>query len=295
MTDPSDSIGTTDATIAAATSLGPVHLTVSDLGRSVSYYEQAIGLSVRERSDDHAVLGTGADSLLVLVQERGARPADGYTGLYHVALLLPTRADLAAWIAHGVRDRVALTGMSDHFVSEALYLRDPDGHGIEIYADRPRGVWEGIVAERMTSVPLDVDAILTELPSGAADDYTGMPDGTVMGHVHLRVADIAETVAFYEHVLGFELMAQLGTQAAFLAAGGYHHHIGANTWESAGAPPAPHGFATLRHATLQLPDEGERKRVLGRLQAGDAVSVQDTPGGPLVRDPSGNAWVLAVG
>lgn len=294
MTDGSDDAHTDGAQIAAATSLGPVHLTVSDLGRSISYYERAIGLSVRERPDDRAELGTGADTLLVLVEERGARPADGYTGLYHVALLLPTRPDLAAWIAHGVRERVALTGMSDHFVSEALYLRDPDGHGIEIYADRPRDVWEGIVAERMTSLPLDVDAILTDLPSGATDAYPGMPDGTVMGHVHLRVADIAETVAFYEHVLGFELMAQLGTQAAFLAAGGYHHHIGANTWESSGAPPAPPGHATLRQATLRLPDERERDRLLRTLQSSGAEP-EDTAHGPLVRDPSGNAWVLDVG
>jgi len=155
--------GPTQAQIAAATSLGAVHLTVSELERSVSYYRQAIGLSVLERSDDHAVLGAGTEPLIVLFEDSGARPADGHTGLYHAALRLPHRADLAAWLAHAARDRVALTGLSDHFVSEALYLRDPDGHGIEIYADRPREVWEGMVAERMTSLPLDVDDLLGEL------------------------------------------------------------------------------------------------------------------------------------
>jgi len=281
------------AQIAPATSIGAVHLTVSELERSVFYYQQAIGLSVLEQSEDRAVLGSAANPLLVLVEERGAKPADGYTGLFHVALLLPTRADLAAWLAHAGRDHVALTGMSDHFVSEALYLRDPDGHGIEIYADRPRDVWQGMVAERMTSIPLDVDDLLAELPASAADGYAGMPDGAVMGHVHLRVADIAETVLFYRDLLGFELMAQLGAQAAFLAAGGYHHHIGANTWESAGAAPPPPGHATLRHATLRLPDEDERDHVLRRVRAG-GHEPQDTPDGPLVRDASGNAWVLSV-
>ena len=279
------------------TSLGAVYVTVSDLGRSVAYYQAAIGLRVLERSGDHAALGAGADAgadpLLVLVEERGARPADGYTGLFHFALLLPRRTDLAAWLAHAARDRVALTGLSDHFVSEALYLRDPDGHGIEIYSDRPRDVWEGIVAERMTTLPLDVDDLLSELGESTSAGYDGMPAGTVMGHVHLRVSAIAETVAFYRDLIGFGLMTQLGSQAAFLSAGGYHHHIGANTWESAGAGPPPAGSATIRHATIVLPDRDERDRVLQRLRAAGR-EVEGSPDGPIIRDPSGNPWVLAL-
>ena len=271
---------------------GPVHLTVADLDRSLDYYGSEIGLSVVARNGASAELGTVERTLLVLTEEPGAAPADGYTGLYHFALLVPERVDLARWLAHAARDRVALTGMSDHAVSEALYLRDPDHHGIEIYCDRPREQWEGRVAELMTTVPLDVNGLLGELEDPATASFGGLAEGTVMGHVHLRVSDVDATVRFYRDVLGLELMAQLGPQAAFLAAGGYHHHLGSNTWESRGAGPAPAGSATLRHYTLLVPDQGERDAAVQRLeQAGHAI--ESTDGGPLVRDPSGNALVLA--
>ena len=199
----------------------------------------------------------------MLVEEPGARPGRGYTGLYHFALLLPARVELARWLAHAARTRIPLQGLSDHFVSEAIYLGDPDGHGIEIYADRPRERWEGIVAQRMTTLPMDVDDLFRELDDPATEPFEGLPAGTVMGHVHLRVAAIPETVAFYRDLLGFGLMAQLGNQAAFLSAGGYHHHLGANTWESAGAPPPPAGTAALRHATIVLPDTPSATDSLG--------------------------------
>ena len=187
------------ADVPPDTRMGAVHLTVADLERSIDYYETAIGLRVHERAGSRAALGTGGEDLLVLVEEPGARPADGYTGLYHFALLVPERADLARWLAYAAQHQVELTGMSDHFVSEAIYLRDPDGHGIEIYWDRPREVWEGQVAERMTTEPLDVRDLLR-----AVDDrpFDGLAGGTVMGHVHLRVADVPATVAFYSDVLG---------------------------------------------------------------------------------------------
>jgi catechol-2,3-dioxygenase len=140
--------------IAPTTSLGAVHLTVSDLERSLDYYGREIGLTELERGAGRASLGAGDTELLVLREEPGARPADGYTGLFHLALLVPDRASLARWLAHAARDRVALTGLSDHDVSEALYLRDPDHHGIEIYADRPRELWDGQVGARLTTVPL---------------------------------------------------------------------------------------------------------------------------------------------
>jgi len=274
--------------LPATTSLGAVHLTVSDLDASVAFYRGAVGLEELERRDGVARLGTGRTELLVLVEERGARSSRGYTGLYHFALLLPGRADLARWLAHAGRERVPLQGLSDHYVSEAIYLGDPDGHGIEIYCDRPRELWEGSVGQRMTTQPLDVSDLLGVLAEPESEPFDGLPAGTVMGHVHLKVASIAETVTFYRDVLGFALMAQLGHQAAFLAAGGYHHHIGANTWESAGAPAPPPGSAALRHATVVLPDEGERDRVLARVDAaGTAVE------GDIVRDPSGNALELA--
>jgi len=277
--------------IAPETTVGPVHLTVADLDRSLDYYGSAIGLETLERGAGRASLGSAGRELLVLVEEPGARPAPRSTGLFHFALLLPDRPALARWLAHASRDRVALTGLSDHAVSEAAYLRDPDWHGIEIYADRPRETWEGRVGELITTMPLDVDDLLSELDDPAAEPFDRLADGTVMGHVHLQVSEIPETVAFYRDLLGFDLMAQLGDQAAFLSAGGYHHHLGANTWESAGAGPPPPGSASLRHATIVLPDAAERDRVAGALSdAGHELEEGD--GGPAVRDPSGNALLL---
>src|SRR5258705_1123685 len=150
------------ADLPPETRMGAVHLTVADLDRSLAYYESQIGLRVHAREDGHAQLGTGGEDLLVLTEEPGAHPADGYSGLFHLALLVPERVDLARWLAHAARDRVPLSGMSDHFVSEALYLRDPDHHGIEIYADPPREPWEGQVA-RLTTMPPDTTDLLATL------------------------------------------------------------------------------------------------------------------------------------
>ena len=274
--------------ISPRTTVGPVHLTVSDLDASLGYYRDSIGLDLLERADGRARVGAGGRELLVLVEEPGARPAVGHTGLFHFALLVPERPDLARWLAHAARDGVALTGLSDHFVSEAIYLDDPDGHGIEIYCDRPRELWEGLVGERLTTMPLDTGGLLGELADPRTERFDGLPGGTAMGHVHLRVASIPEAVAFYRDVLGFALTAEYGTQAVFLAAGGYHHHIGANTWQSAGATPPPPGTAALRHATIVLPDAAERDRALARVEAAGGRVDGDT-----VRDPSGNALVLA--
>lgn len=293
--------------LPASTTVGAVSLTVAELDRSLDYYTHAIGLRVLSRSRERVSLGAGSRELLSLVEEPGARPARGHTGLYHFALVVPERVDLARWLEHAARDHVRLVGLSDHFVSEALYLSDPDQHGIEIYWDRPRAVWEGQVAQRMTTLPLDVNALLRELdgqPSGPSEaTYPGLPERTSMGHVHLRVADIPKTLAFYRDLLGFALMAQLGRDAAFLSAGGYHHRIGANTWESAGASPAPAGTAALRHATIVLPDAQARDRVLDRVRASggqveggqvERGQLEDGPGGPVIRDPSGNALMLTI-
>ncbi len=185
-------------------------------------------------------------------------------------------------------------GLSDHFVSEALYLSDPDAHGIEIYWDRPRQLWEGRVAERMTTRPLDLDDLLGELGDPRREVFDGLPDGTAMGHVHLKVASLPETVTFYRDVLGFGLMAEFGSSAAFLGAGGYHHHLGTNTWESLGAEPAGDGIASLRAATIVLPDETERQKAVERVeQSGQAPERTDL--GITVRDPSGNRLLLVTG
>ncbi|HET7043967.1 MAG TPA: VOC family protein [Gaiellaceae bacterium] len=283
----------TTAEISPLTTVGPVHLTVADLERSLGFYATAIGLETLEAGERRATLGAGGRALLVLVEEPGARPAAGHTGLYHFALLVPGRSDLARWLAHAARDRVPLTGLSDHFVSEAIYLTDPDGHGIEIYRDRPREHWEGQVAEAMTTLPLDVQDLLGVLDDTASEPFDRLAAGTVMGHVHLKVAAVEDTVAFYRDALGLGLMARFGAQAAFLSAGGYHHHLGANTWESAGASPPPPGSAALRRATVVLPDGAERDRVVARLEAA-GHPVAEADGGPLVHDPSGNAIELAV-
>jgi catechol 2,3-dioxygenase len=285
---------TADSAIAATTRMGPVRLSVADLERSIAYYGDALGLAVLGRADGVVTLGAGVRELLVLEEVPGAVPSDGYPGLYHFALLLPERADLARFLAHAARERVPLVGLSDHFVSEAIYLQDPDHHGIEVYWDRPRELWAGRVGERMGTWALDVDALLAEVPDPATEPFDGLADGTVMGHVHLRAADVPETVGFYRDVLGFELMAQLGAQAAFLAAGGYHHHLGANTWETRRREPAPAGTAALREVTILLPDALERDRIVARLEAADIVT-EAVDGAVLLRDPSGIPLRLEAG
>jgi len=264
--------------IAPDTHMGLVELSVSDLERSLAYWQETIGLRVLSRENGSAELG--ADMPLVrLVEEPGARPAQGFTGLFHVALLVPDRPSLGRFLAHAAREQIPLTGLSDHVVSEAIYLRDPDYHGIEVYADRPREQWEGRVSQTMTTRPLDTDSLLDE---AGDNEFEGLPDGTVVGHVHLCVRDVDETIAFYRDQLGMGLTAHAGDQAAFLSAGGYHHHLGGNTWETRGAPPAPEGTARLLGFTIVVPDDEELARVAERM------------GGTEVRDPSGNQLVLTV-
>jgi catechol 2,3-dioxygenase len=283
--------------IAPETRMGPVELSVADLERSLDYWQRTVGLRLLERENGTASLGTDAE-LVSLTEEPGAQPDLGHTGLFHVALLVPDRPSLARWLAHAAREGVQLTGLSDHAVSEAIYMRDPDHHGIEIYADRPRALWEGEVGRLMTTLPIDVDDLLGELDDPAAEPFEGLPEGTGVGHVHLRVADIPAAIDFYNRVLGFDVMAQAGPAAAFLSAGGYHHHVGANTWESRGASPAPPGFATLRHATIVVPDAAELDRVAGRVadegQEPEPHSARGSGGGVLVRDPSQNTLLLTA-
>lgn len=283
------------AEIPAATRPGAVHLVVSDLDRSVGFYERAIGLTLRERSAGRAYLGAGAEDLLVLIERPGAVSARGYCGLYHFALLVPARVDLARWLAHAARERIQLTGVADHYVSEAIYLSDPDDHGIEIYWDRPRETWEGQVAQRMTTLPLDTQGLLGELKDPAREPFERIAPDTVMGHVHLCVAEIPGTIAFYRDLLGFGLMARLGDQAAFLSAGGYHHHLGANTWESAGAAQPPPGTASLNAITIVLPSAADRDRLAARVaDDGQAPEPESVDEGVLVGDPSGNPIVLSA-
>jgi catechol 2,3-dioxygenase len=278
------------AGIAPATRMGAVHLTVSDLARSLDYYESVLALQVHARENGSARLGAGGEDLLVLCEEPGAQPAPRNTGLFHFALLVPSRHDLARWLAHAANMKVRFEGMSDHLVSEAIYLRDPDWHGIEIYRDRPRDEWErdGEFV-RMATLPLDVQGLLSTLDEDEPA-FERMPVDTTMGHVHLQVADIAATETFYTD-LGFDLQARYGDQASFLSAGGYHHHLGANVWNSRGAAPPPPGSAALRHFTVLLPDDDELGRVSERIPG--ATPVPDGSG-IAVKDPANNALILDV-
>src|SRR5215208_1956606 len=193
--------------ISPAARMGAVHLTVSDLARSVDYYERVLGLQVHSRANGNAALGAGGEDLLVLYEEQGAEPAPRSTGLFHFALLLPSRHDLARWLAYAAALKVRFEGMSDHLVSEAIYLRDPDWHGIEIYRDRPRAEWErdGEFV-KMATLPLDVQGLVSTLEEGEPP-FAQMPRDTTMGHVHLQVAEIPATEAFYTR-LGFDLQAR---------------------------------------------------------------------------------------
>jgi catechol 2,3-dioxygenase len=271
-----------------------VTLSVADLGRSIDYWQNAIGLGVNEREEGIARLGVPGRDLVVLEEQRGARPGRGTnTGLFHLALLLPARADLAAWLAHAAESGVRLTGASDHFVSEALYLRDPDGHGIEIYRDRPRDTWEQMPdgSLRMGTVALDLHDVMRDRDPSRA--FERMPDGTVMGHIHLQVAQLADARRFYEDLLGFDVTVEIPGQASFLSTGGYHHHLGMNVWAGVGAPPPPPDQAAMRRAALVVSDADALDAIEERLSDAGHEPVRDD-GRLLVADPSRNPLELRL-
>ncbi len=299
--------------IPADTRIGAAQLTVSDRERSRRFYEQALGLRTLA-VDDGPALTLGAEDgvpLLVLYGDRQAPPRDPRrTGLFHFALLVPTRRDLAVALARLAGAGWQLTGASDHLVSEALYLHDPDGNGAEIYRDRPRSEWPhdqaGVV--QMATLPLDLDGLLGELdgelgpdwrdqPGVAADTANAplppMPAGTYIGHMHLQVSELHDSEAFYSGLLGFDVTVRSYPGALFLSTGGYHHQIALNTWNSLGAgPPAP-GSIGLRAFELALPDAATREQLLKRLDAA-GVPLRSDAHGTLVRDPSGNALLLTA-
>jgi catechol 2,3-dioxygenase len=281
--------------LAPETHVGPVELTVADLDRSLDYYRDVVGLRELSREDGVMRLGADGTELLALHEQPGAEPAPRSTGLFHFALLVPDREALARWLVHAAREQVPISGMSDHLVSEAIYLRDPDWHGIEVYRDRPRSEWprSGDSIE-MATLPLDTRDLVDTLDDPQAAEFDGLPAGTTMGHVHLQVADIPATERFYRDVLGFDVMARYGTDATFMAAGGYHHHLGANTWNSRGATPPPAGAAAMRNATIVFPDADERDRAAARV-ADSGQEPQAVDGGDaLVRDPAGNGLLLTT-
>lgn len=281
--------------VAPSTTVGTVYLTVADLDRSIAFYERMLGLRAGERDGDTASMFAGDEQLLSLTEQAGAQPVHGHTGLFHFAVLLPERVDLARWFVHAADAGAPITGLSDHFVSEAIYLRDPDGHGIEVYADRPKDTW--LYEDGSLSVgasPLDTTGLIAELgPDPVDSPYERMPDGTRMGHVHLHVAELEHMDAFYRDVLGFDVMGTWPGQATFLSAGGYHHHVAGNLWAGRGATPPPPGSAALRMATIVSPDIAERDRLVARVADSGQEPVA-VPEGVLVRDPSQNPLLLAA-
>jgi catechol 2,3-dioxygenase len=282
---------TTRAGIDPQTAIGPVSLTISKLDRSVRFYEAHLGFAIHRREERTVCLGAGGPDLLVLSQCETAPRVRGTTGLYHFAVLVPSRADLARALRRIVETDTVLQGAADHGVSEALYLADPDGNGIEVYRDRPRADWPRVGGQlRMGADPLDVEAILADDPGR---DGRGLSPETVMGHVHLHVSRLDEAERFYVDQLGFDVTQRYGPSALFVSAGGYHHHIGLNTWAGVGAPPPPPGAIGLRHFVVRLPDEAARSSVSDRLRAAN-IAIETRDDGLLVRDPAGNAILLTA-
>jgi catechol 2,3-dioxygenase len=291
------STSSTDARIHPAADVGLVALTVADLDRELAFYTDVMGFALlRQEAAEagrEAVLGAVSAPLLVLREARGAAHAPrSATGLYHFAILVPTRADLGRWLRHWLELGLPLPGQGDHLVSEALYLNDPEGNGIEIYRDRPRERWTWENGQvRMATDPVDIEGVLAEAQA-EGKPFEGLPAGTKIGHIHLQIGDIAPAEAFYHGILGFDVVAQLPS-ALFVSAGGYHHHIGMNTWHSRGRGPAPEGSAGLRHFTLRLPDAAAIAAVVARLDAaGIAHRVED--GGVAFEDPWRNRILLTT-
>jgi catechol 2,3-dioxygenase len=272
--------------LPAALRLGQVDLTVADLDRAIAWYERSLGLRLHRREGDTAELGDGTETVVVLHEDPAARPAGRHAGLYHYALLYPDRRELARATRRLIDTRTPVQGASDHGTHEAIYLPDADGNGIELAADRPRSAWPAGLGYSGGPDPLDVEDLLAAAAGEATPDAVG--EGLRMGHLHLHVGDLDEGLRFYRDVLGFEVQANLGS-AAFVSAGGYHHHLGFNTWQGVGAGPPPEHTAGLRRWLVELPSPDDVAAVRARVDAA-GLPVEEIDGGFVVRDP----WQTAV-
>ncbi|HMC06504.1 MAG TPA: VOC family protein [Solirubrobacterales bacterium] len=273
---------------------GAISLNVADLDRQRAFYEETIGLRELDSSDGAVRLGAAGTPVVELVEARSASPRPPRTsGLFHLAVLVPSRRDLAASLCRAARSGWSFVGAADHFVSEALYLDDPEGNGIEIYRDRPREEWryrDG--APEIATLPLDVQGLAGELREGDARE-DGVPDGTKLGHVHLNVGDLGDAGAFYHGMLGLDKVREY-PGVLFLSSSGYHHHLGLNTWAGEGAPPPPEGALGLRRFELVVDGEEELDEIERRLRQGGAEVERDGRGLELA-DPSGNRVLLRAG
>jgi len=285
-----DTIAPSGALLADPTRLGSVELQVSDLDRSVDFYTRVIGLTLRERDEQVAALGAGGEDLVTLHGNPAALPARG-SGLYHYALLFPSREELAHAARRLAESATRIDGASDHGTHEAIYLPDPDGIGIELAADRPREQWPDLHSDALFAAgpqPLDVGALFETIGEEPTRPLAG--PGLAMGHVHLHVGDLDAASRFYVDGLGFELMMGIPT-ARFVSAGGYHHHVAYNVWRGLGAPAAPAGSIGLRHWTLVTAGAQERAAVSERLSA-LGVALEERAEGTLARDPFGIAVLI---
>ena len=277
--------------IHPATSLGPTTLAVTDAERALTFYRDLLGFKVLAHEQSQIKLGAGDLHLLTLLPGAARPRKRGATGLYHVAILLPSRPHLAQILARLAAANYSI-GASDHNVSEALYLSDPDDNGLEIYRDRPRAEWryrpDGQVV--MGTDRLDADGILGELP---AEPWNGMPAGTTIGHMHLQVSDLPTAEAFYHGLLGFDVMVRGYPGALFLSAGGYHHHLGLNTWESANGPRRPADAAGLRSFVVKLPDAAALSALRERIGAA-GLPISEHDGDLTIDDPWGNQVELRI-
>ncbi|MCX6081878.1 MAG: VOC family protein [Chloroflexi bacterium] len=293
----------TEYSIHPATLLGHVSLTVANLDNQIAFYEQALGFRLHWREGKRAGLGAGAADLLQLVEEPDSKKYQRVTGLYHFAIVFPSRRELARAVARLFAIKVR-NYPTDHINTKTTYLSDPEGNGIELYAESPEDgtfvIENGDFVTRRADgslsdgrETLDVHALFSHL---LADDKLDVPipEGTRLGHMHLHVRNVQEAVDFYHGLLGFDLIGFSSTfQAAFVSAGGYHHHIGLNAWQGAGAPPPPADAVGLRYFSVTLPDQQSLDEISARLAAA-SIAVNQTDHGLLLHDPSENGIMLTV-
>jgi catechol 2,3-dioxygenase len=266
-----------------------VHLTVTDLDRAIAFYAGVLGLRLHEREGSRATLGDGRENALVLVADPDAKPAGRHAGLFHVALLYPSRLELARAALRLSTSATSIEGASDHGTHEAIYLPDPDGNGVELAADRPREQWPPLdeLIQAGGPHPLDLQGLFALVEGETPRPHAA--EGLRVGHVHLHVNDLSAATAFYRDVLGFDVMMEL-PHAVFVSFGGYHHHVGFNIWRGRGIPGVPEDAVGMRHLTLVLPADG-LDAVVDRLR--DAgVELQMQPAGVLAHDPAGNGILL---
>lgn len=272
------------------TNVGYVHLTVRDFKKSLPFYQNVMGMKLHSNEKGVAHLGAGGDDLLVLTENPDAKILRRAPGLYHFAILVASRFELARSLRRFAENDIQL-GFGDHIVSEAIYLSDPDGNGIEVYRDRPRTDWYDEQGNfLMATLPVDVQGVLGELEQ-EKEEWQGLDPDTIMGHIHLKSSNVNRDEPFYRDLIGLDEMANLQGSAAFLSAGGYHHHLGMNSWESANAAPPPPDSVGLQYFTLNLPNQAELERVTNRLMQSGA-KLEETEAGILTRDPSQNAVAL---